>query len=77
MAKEPRMLSGGEWTMRPSLRGGARVCERRRAKRAAGPDNFAPATPELAPPPSTNAAMPGPLLGFESPATDGHRRTQI
>jgi hypothetical protein len=45
--------------MRPSLRGRARVCERRRAKRAVGPDHVAPETPELAPPPSTRAAMRG------------------
>lgn len=45
--------------MRPPLRDGARVCERRREKRADGPKNLAAETPELALPPSTSAAMPG------------------
>jgi hypothetical protein len=41
--------------MRPSLRAGGRVCERRQAERAGGLDDLTPKTAELAPPPSTNA----------------------
>jgi hypothetical protein len=61
--------------LRLCARSPSEVCERRQTKQAAGPDRLAPETPELAPPPSTGAAMLGiPSLAAQSyitiPLTD-------